>query len=60
MGGLALGILGFIVLQLSGMFSIYSANAKKENGIPWNYFLLLTLGYSLIGSGAVILAFGFF
>lgn len=60
MGGMALGVLGFILLQLSEMFSIYSANSKEENGIPWKYLFLLTMGYFFLTSGAVILFFGFF
>jgi hypothetical protein len=54
--GLCLGILGFILFQLSDMFGRYPAEGEIK--FPWSYLLMRTASYLLMGVGTVALISG--
>ena len=58
MGGFALGTLGFILFQISGMDSLYPDDSGHE--ARWTYLILRTTAYFLMATGLLISLIGFF
>lgn len=56
MGGLALALFGFILFQLSELFSKYPA--QSEIKFPWPYYVMRAVSYLLMGAGAILLITG--
>ena len=57
MAGLGLALLGFMVLQLSGILIRYPASQKAPP--PWPYLTARATGYSLIVMGIILLFISF-
>jgi hypothetical protein len=55
--GLGITIMGFGFFQFSAMFNLYKAQ-KDEDTPPWPYWVLRSLAYISMGTGAIIMGYG--
>lgn len=58
LAGLGIMVLGFGFLQFSNLFGVYSAAPKEEDGTPWTFLILKTIGFALMVIGLIVAIIG--